>query len=395
MKKTIYLDYNATALPRPEALALSADIAAQPLNASSVHAMGRKAKQIVDTARRQIAALTGAEANNVIFNSGATEGNNTVLKHFAGQKILVSATEHPSVLEVRPDAPRIPVTSNGIIDLQALEDLLKEHKPALVSCQLVNSETGLIQPIREVSNLAQRHGAWLHCDAVQAAGRIPLQINELGIHFMTISSHKIGGPQGVGALILGQCGETPTLLHGGGQEKKARAGTENVAGIAGFGLAAELAHKEIPDYQSRIGALRTTLEDGLKSLSTYPSSRAQPRDLPAMDGDSSTALHSGRNDGNGIKIFCEDQPRAANTTFFGLGGANSQTLLMALDLDGICVSNGSACSSGSVKASHVLLAMGEDEAAASSAIRVSLGWNTTETDITAFLNAFTKILARI
>lgn len=365
MAQTIYLDYNATALPRPEVLALVSEMAVHPYNASSVHAMGRKAKQTIDTARRQLAALTGAEANNVIFNSGATEGNNTVLKHFANEKILVSAIEHPATLEARDDAIITPVTTDGLLDLGALESLLIEHKPALVSVMLVNNETGIIQPIRDVANLVQRHGAWLHCDAVQAAGRIPLNINELGINFLTLSSHKIGGPQGVGALILGQCGETPTLLHGGGQEKKARAGTENVAGIAGFGLAAEIAAKELDNYQERQSVLRKKLENGLTALSDK------------------------------IKIHGADQPRAANTTFFSLAGANSQTLLMALDLEGICVSNGSACSSGSVKASHVLLAMGASEAEASAAIRVSLGWNSTENDIESCITAFEKIIQRL
>lgn len=364
MKEMIYLDYNATAPMRPEVRERLHALIGLPLNASSVHGYGREGKRIIEAARRQIAALTGADANNVIFNSGATEGNNTVLKHFAGEKVLVSAIEHPSVLEARPDAIKIPVKQDEILDLAALEALLKEHKPALVSCQLVNSETGIIQPMREIANLAQKHGAWLHSDAVQAAGRIPLDINALGIHFMTLSSHKLGGPQGVGALVLGICGETPTLLDGGGQEKKARAGTENIAGIAGFGLAAELAQQEI-NKDTTLGALRDTLESRLTKIKPD------------------------------IMIHGKDQSRIPNTSFFSLRGAASETLLMAFDLEGICISNGSACSSGTVKASHVLKAMNVPEEYATGAIRVSMGWNTQNSDIDAFLRAFEKIAARL
>lgn len=361
MKDVIYLDYNATAPAYPAVAELVSRLLATPYNASSVHATGREGRRLIDTARRQVATLSGADQNNVIFNSGATEGNNTVLKYFSGETILVSAIEHPSVLEAAPHAPRIPVTAQGIVDLGALDTLLQQHRPALVSCQLVNNETGIIQPIRAISDLAQKHGAWLHCDAVQAAGRIPLAINELGIHFMTISSHKIGGPQGVGALILGQCGITPTLLDGGGQEKKARAGTENVAGIAGFGRAAELALAAAQNPHESVNAL---LEKNL--LADYPA----------------------------ITIYGRAEPRVKNTTFFSLAGASSETLMMALDLEGICASNGSACSSGTVKPSHVLKAMGASDLEAASAIRLSTGWNTSAADIDAFLHAFRKIMLR-
>ncbi len=365
MKKTIYLDYNATAPMRLQVRELVVSLLDRPLNASSVHSHGREGKRLIDAARRQIAALCGADANNVIFNSGATEGNNTVLKHFSGQRILVSALEHPSVREARADAISIPATPSGLIDLAALEVLLKTDKTALVSAMLVNNETGIIQPVAEISKLARKYGAYFHCDAVQAAGRIPINLLELGIDFLTLSSHKIGGPQGVGALVLGLCGETPTLLDGGGQEKKARAGTENIAGIAGFGLAAALSLEAITSAAAP--TFNAMLEKELRSISPT------------------------------IKIYgCEDGiARVPNTTFFSLPGASSETLLMALDLDGICVSNGSACSSGTVKASHVLLAMGEDRASASAAIRVSSGWDTKESDIRAFLSAFEKIFARL
>lgn len=387
MKKTIYLDYNATAPMRPDVVELVSGLLGKPLNASSVHKNGRDGKRLIDAARRQIAALTGADANNVIFNSGATEANNTVLKYFTDGKACVSAIEHPSVLEARPDALLLPVTPAGLIDLAAAETIIAAHEPALVSCQLVNSETGIIQPVAKISQIARKHGAYFHCDAVQAAGRIPLNMMELGIDFMTLSSHKIGGPQGVGTLILGLCGETPTLLDGGGQEKKARAGTENVAGIAGFGFAAELALTDLtsdndhatsgnPDTYSASGS--TTTASNYSFLTT-------PLEVALCKINSAA------------KIYGADAttPRVPNTTFFSIPGASSETLLMAFDLEGICVSNGSACSSGTVKPSATLKAMGADDAEASSAIRISTGWNTSQDDIDAFLSAFEKIMARL
>lgn len=366
MAKKIYFDYNATAPMRPEVFALMADIMAKPYNASAVHGYGREGKRIIDSARRQIAALTGADSNNVIFNSGATEGNNTILKHFAAKgRILVSDMDHPSVLDVIPDSEKIPSLKNGLINLDALEEMLKQAKTELVSVMLVNNETGIIQPALEISKLAQKYGAWFHSDCTQALGRIPLEINALGIHFMTCSSHKIGGPQGVGALILGLCGETPTLLNGGGQEKRARSGTENVAGIAGFGLAAELAQKNMPGEQKRLQHLRDHLETQI--LKSYPS----------------------------IRIYGTNVPRVAGTSMFSIPGTSSETMLMAFDLEDIAISNGSACSSGSVKASHVLKALGASDEDSTSALRVSLGWDSKEDDVAAFLNAFEKIIGRI
>ena len=378
MKKTIYLDYNATAPMRPAVIEMVSGLLGAPLNASSVHKNGREGKRLIDTARRQIAALTGADANNIIFNSGATEANNTVLKYFADGKVCVSAIEHPSVLEARPDAIILPVTPAGIIDLNAAENIIAQHKPTLVSCQLVNSETGIIQPVAKISQIARKHGAYFHCDAVQAAGRIPLNMMELGIDFMTLSSHKIGGPQGVGALVLGLCGETPTLLDGGGQEKKARAGTENVAGIAGFGLAAELALTDLsspvntaPSYVTHLETALCKMHNNIKIYGKHE------------NGDQNEDLEA-------APII-----RVPNTTFFSIPNASSETMLMAFDLEGICVSNGSACSSGTVKPSATLKAMGADDAEASSAIRISTGCNTSQDDIDAFLGAFEKIMARL
>lgn len=362
MKNPVYLDYNATAPMHHDVQALMLALMGLPLNASSVHARGREGRKHVEAARRQVAALIETDPANVIFNSGATEGNNTVLRHFPG-RVLVSAIEHPSVLEARPDAERIPVTAQGLIDRDALEALLQqEPKAVLVSAMLANNETGVIQPISAIAALANRYGAWLHCDAVQAAGKIPFTMAELGAHFLTLSAHKIGGPQGVGALVLGQCGETPAWLKGGGQEKKARAGTENVAGIAGFGLAAALARKDMPETAARITALRDFLEERLQAL--YPQS--------------------------GLIIYGATAPRLPNTTLFSLPCIKAETLMMALDLAGYCVSNGSACTSGKVEASHVLKAMGVAPAGAASALRVSVGRETSRSEIDGFLAALER-----
>lgn len=358
----VYLDYNATAPLRPAAKAAMLAALDAPHNASSVHALGRAGKKILENARDQVAALVGASPAQVIFNSGATEGNNTVLRHFANDRVLVSAIEHPSVLEVLPHAEKIPVTKDGIVDLAELEKLLQQ-KPgvALVSVMLVNNETGAIQPIREIAEISKRHGALVHTDAAQAAGKLPLNLLELGCDFLTLSSHKIGGPQGAGALVLGLCGITPKLLTGGGQEKFARSGTENLPAIAGFGAAAIEAANALNDFK-KLETLRGRLEQSLA-----------PR----------------------VTIYAQNASRVANTSMFSLPGARAETLLMALDLEGVCVSNGSACSSGTVRPSHVLKAMDVPADLAASALRVSMGWATTDADIDAFLAAFEKIAARV
>lgn len=366
--KPIYLDYNATAPIRPEVIEIMTQAMAHAHNASSIHSFGREARKYVENARDDIAKLTGAPRGQIIFNSGATEGNNTVLQYFQriypDEQILVSAIEHPSVLEASPDAPRIPVTHDGIVDLNALETLLKAKKTSLVSVMLVNNETGVIQPIKEISALTHKHGALLHCDGVQAVGRIKIDIAKMGIDFLTLSAHKLGGPQGIGALCLGLCGITPVLLHGGGQEKSARAGTENVAGIAGYGKACALAHQSLSHYQTHCSNLLPSLEIALCKI-------------------------------NNLTIWGKNANRVPNTCLFTLPGISSETLLMALDLEGIAVSNGSACSSGKVEPSHVLKAMGASNEQASCAIRVSIGWDTKLKDIDAFISAFTKIHARI
>lgn len=364
MKNCVYLDYNATAPARPEVLEIVSGVMSAPANASSVHRLGRAAHKIIEDAREKIAELIKLPSAQIIFNSGATEGNNTVLKFFSKEPVLVSAIEHPSVLESAPHADKIPVTPEGIVDLHALEKLLKKKNYALVSVMLVNNETGAIQPVTDISALAKKHGALFHCDAVQAAGRIAIDMRAGHMDFLTLSAHKIGGPQGVGVLAMGLCGITPTLLEGGGQEKKARAGTLNTAGIAGFGVAAELAENNLKD-SLRLEGLRNYLENKLTHISPE------------------------------IVIHAKDTPRVSNTTLFSLPGASAETLLIAFDLENICLSNGSACSSGTVGASHVLKAMKVAPDIARATLRVSTGWATTQSDIEKFLSVWEKIYSRV
>ena len=367
MKQTIYLDYNATAPIRPEVIEIMTEAMTHAHNASSVHTPGRKGRQYIENARDIIGKLVNLPPAQVVFNSGATEGNNTVLRYFAetypNEQILVSAIEHPSVLEAIPNAKAIPVTQDGIVDNSALKELLKD-KTSLVSTMFINNETGVIQPIKEISDLAHQHGALFHIDGVQAAGRVDIDMSAQGIDFLTLSAHKLGGPQGVGALCLGLCGTTPVLLHGGGQEKSARAGTENVAGIAGFGKAAQLAQKNQDAYNADTKSMRDTLEAKLSEI-------------------------------EGLTIYGQNTERASNTTLISIPGISSETMLMAFDLEGIAISNGSACSSGKVEPSHVLKAMGESDEAASGALRISTGWNSKPEDIENFISAFDKIITRM
>lgn len=357
-KPLTYLDHNATTMLRPCAREAVFHALDMPYNASAIHGAGRAGRQMVEEARGNVAALINCPASQVIFNSGATEANNTVLAHFKDERILTSSIEHVSVLDSCPQAQRIPVTTDGIVDLDDLESLLKAETTGLVSVMLVNNETGAIQPIDEISKLAKSHGAFVHCDAVQAAGRIAIDMNAMGIDFLSLSAHKIGGPQGAGALALGLCGETPVLLHGGGQEKSARAGTENVAGIAGFGAAAlEAAALDLPSYQD-------TFETWLRETTD-------------------------------AVIYSANVPRVANTTFFAFPGIRAETVLISLDLEGIFLSNGSACSSGTVKPSHVLTAMGASEEDALCGLRLSTGWNTSADDIERLSNALEKLWRRI
>lgn len=372
MPDRVYLDWNATTPLREEArqaMAAAWDLAGNP---SSVHTEGRRARRLVEDARGAVASAVGARAQDVVFTSGGTEANALALVpglHRAGgqaaKRLLRSAIEHPSVLSggrFQPDAvAAIDVTRSGIVNVDHLRSQLSDGPPALVSVMLANNETGAIQPIREIAGIAHQAGGLLHVDAIQALGKIPIDINSLGADLLTLSAHKIGGPKGVGALVVaGDIQGLAPLLRGGGQELGRRAGTENVAGIAAFGAAADAAMGAIADDSGRLGLLRLRLEEGL---------------LQTAD----------------MIVFSSDVPRLSNTTLFTVPGLSAETAVIGFDLGGIAVSSGSACSSGKVQPSHVLAAMEVPPDLAKGAVRLSLGWSTSQTDIDFALQTWRKL----
>lgn len=365
---SLYLDYNATAPVRPEVLRLVMEVMGTVGNASSVHAPGRLARKRVEDARGHVAALVGAAADNVIFTSGGTEADNLALRGFGARRLVVSAIEHGAVLAPAllhaADTAVVAVDGDGLVDLAALERALAEEgRPATVSIMLANNETGAIEPVREIVALARRYGALVHTDAVQAAGKIALDIDELGVDFLSLSAHKLGGPQGVGALILREDREVLAQVVGGGQERGRRSGTENVAGIAGFGEAARLARAGLARY----GALAQLRDD-----------------IERRTGE----IAPGR------KVYAAGVPRLPNTSCLGMPGVKSETQVMMFDLAGIAISAGSACSSGKVSASHVLDAMGVPDDEGLTAIRVSLGWDSTAGDVDRFVDTWADIYRR-
>ena len=365
-KTPIYLDYNATAPIRPEVIGLMQDIMAQPGNASAAHGFGRTARSYVEKAREQLAAFCNVTPGQVTFNSGATEANNTVLNAFRNERILISAIEHISMLEPVKNAEKIPVTADGIIDEAAFEAMLDEGPaPALISIMMVNNETGAIQPVEKLARIAKKKhpNVFFHTDAVQASAKMKLDMPAMQIDYLSLSSHKIGGPQGVGALILAPGARPTKILYGSGQEKQQRAGTENVAGIAGFGHAADIAESEIKQYGT-LKTLRDRLEQSMADVAPQ------------------------------IIIYAKNAPRVPNVIAFSVPGTDSQTILMGLDLEGMAISRGTACGSGVVKPSHVIQAMTGENAPPDGALRVSMGWQTQESDIDAFIDAWKKIMAR-
>jgi cysteine desulfurase len=364
-KPAIYMDCNATMPVKPGVIDVMTAVLRETGNASSIHRDGRNARRHIEEARAALGTLIGANPAYVFFTSGATESNNTVIKTFAGKNMLFAAIEHPSVLDVCPDAGKIPVTADGVVDLNALEELLGTQ-PALVSVMLVNNETGVIQPVAEAVRLIRKKSpaTIIHCDAVQALGRINVDFSALQVDFLSLSAHKMGGPQGCGALVMAPGAKIEKLLHGGGQEKRQRPGTENVAGIAGFGEAAKLAAKDMDAFQA-LSAQRDHIEETLL--------KAEPR----------------------LNIFGRAAPRVSNTTQLALPGIAAETQLMAMDLAGVSLSSGSACSSGTVKPSHVLQAMNIAPAQAMGALRVSLGWHTTKEDVDGLIAAWLEMHARI
>jgi cysteine desulfurase len=357
-----YLDYNATAPVKPEVVGAMCAALERTGNPSSVHACGREARRALEHARAAVAAMVGAAPDQVVFTSGGTEANNQVLRGARGP-VATSSVEHDSVLAAVPDAERAAVDAEGRIDLARLERQLARINPALVSVMLANNETGVIQPVREVVELARRRGAQVHCDAVQAGGKLALDVSAIGADFLTLSAHKLGGPQGVGAVVLGVGVEPAALLRGGGQERRWRPGTENLAGIVGFARACELAMAD-REWRQRTGALRDELEARIKAIA------------PAA------------------RVFGGGAERLPNTSCLAMPGVGNQTQLIEFDLAGIAVSTGSACSSGKVGPSHVLAAMGADPAEAGTAIRVSFGWASTARDVERFAVAWSRLYAR-
>ena len=372
MPARVYLDWNATTPLRPEAraaMALAWDMSGNP---SSVHAEGREARRLVEDARAIVARAVGGQPQNVVFTSGGTEANSLALtpglKRGGGmpvQRLLVSAIEHTSVLAggrfPADMIQTIGVTRSGIVDLERLRAMLGDNPPALVSVMLANNETGAIQPVAEVAEVVHATGGLLHVDAIQAFCKIPFDLASTGADLLTLSAHKLGGPKGAGAVVLaeGLSGFEP-LLRGGGQEQGRRAGTENVAAIAGFGAATKAAMAAREADAVRLGSLRGRLESGL---------RQSP----------------------GAIVFSDDVWRLPNTVLFTVPGLKAETAVIGFDLAGIGVSSGSACSSGKVQPSHVLQAMGFDSELAQGAVRLSMGWSTSETDIESALEAWRKL----
>lgn len=380
-KLRIYLDYNATAPVR--AVAKRAVISALDHvgNASSIHQEGRKARGIIETAREQLAKLINAQSKEITFTSGGTESNNLVLASDLGAlgkkqplaATLLSATEHPSLIKAQDLSSRpvelIKVDENGLLNLAHLEELLKAWQqksdlPVLVSVMLVNNETGVIQPMAKIAALVHQYGGFIHADAIQALGKIEIDFENIKVDLLSLSSHKIGGPLGAGALVIRLGMLVDSYVKGGGQELGLRAGTENIPSIAGFGAAALECFGELKN-KNQYKDMQQSLEVKIAKISPY------------------------------AVVFGQDVPRVDSTSCFAIAGLTAERALMSLDLAGIAISSGSACSSGKVSQSHVLKAMGIDDDLALCALRLSFGWNTKPEELNAFIEEYTKIYNRM
>lgn len=355
----VYLDANATEPLRPEARAAMLAALEVTGNPSSVHAAGRAARRVLEDARETLAARFGGQPADVVFTSGGTEADALAIHALgAGRRVIVGATEHDAVRSASPDAITLPVDADGVADLDALAALLTDGLPALVCLMLANNETGTVQPIAEAAALCRTHRALLHVDAVQAAGRMDVDIARLGAHSLALSSHKLGGPTGAGALLLApEVSAIPSLITGGGQERGRRGGTPPLPPIAGFAAAARVAGR---------AAHLTELRDAIETAACA----------------------------RGAIVCGSGAPRLANTTCLALPGVRADAQVIALDLDGVAVSAGAACSSGKVAASHVLAAMGLGPLAGQ-AVRVSLPWNATVTDVEVFDAAYARMADRL
>ena len=381
MSARSYLDWNATAPMREEAKAAFTAAISLAGNPSSVHAEGRAVRALIEAAREEVATLVGALPGNVFFTSSGTEANMLALTpaiETADEKrprtrLFISAIEHVSVRGggrfPRDATEEVPVGPDGRLDLAALARAIANTPRPLVSLMLANNETGIVQPVAAAAAIVHEAGGLLHVDAVQAIGRIACDMTALDADLLTLSAHKIGGAKGVGALVRARedIHFPEPLLRGGGQERGLRAGTENIAGIAAFGAAAAAARVRRESELAHMAALRNRMEVGLLAIA-------------------SDAVVFGREGG---------VDRLPNTSLFALAGIKAETAVIAFDLEGVAVSSGAACSSGKVQPSHVLAAMGVSPTLLRGAVRVSLGWSTTEADVEKFLSAWTKLASAL
>ena len=365
----IYFDHNSTTKLAPEVLAKMVEAYGMPLNSSSVHQLGQRANGLVEGARQEVKKFLNAENYEIIFTSSATEATNNVIFGAEVEKIFFSKIEHNSVYNCRPNGKRIVeinATKDGLVNISDLKTKIEEVAEGdptlnfLTSAMLAQNETGAIQPISEITKLVHRKGGLIHCDIVQAAGKIEVDLENLNVDFASISAHKINGPQGIGALLIRKGLDIKPLIYGSGQEKSKRGGTLNVAGIVGFGEACKLAKSSLAKYQ-KISELRDFLEKEVKEIG-----------------------------GENVKIFSQNIERLPNTSYiatkkFATKNFDSQTQLINFDLNGICVSAGAACSSGTLRESRVLKAMLVDPAFSNSAIRVSLGAQNTQDEVEKFI----------
>ncbi len=372
--QVVYLDYNATSLIKPEVVKEMTSLLSLAGNPSSVHQFGRGARDVIETSRDRVANMIGSQPDEIIFTGGGTESNNMALFGSGRKRIVLSVIEHPSILEAAKSMLKyegqgersiefVSVDENGVVDPSSVEKAIgSDGENVLVSIMLANNETGVIQPIHEIASLVKDRGALIHCDAVQAPGRIPLDVKMLGIDLLSISAHKFGGPKGVGALFISDNITLNPLVTGGGQERGLRPGTENVIGIAGFGIAADLVGQDLQNV-GHIAKLRDSLENKLCSL--------EPK----------------------VRVFSKDAKRLPNTTCLSMPGVQSEMQVMGLDLAGVAVSAGSACSSGKVEPSHVLAALGLPSEDVGCAIRISFGWGSKKSDVEKLVSVWQAFYA--
>jgi cysteine desulfurase len=362
-----YFDHNATTPVSPEVFHVMAPLLTQVFgNASSIHQFGQEARGELDRARRSVAAMLGAKAEEIVFTSGGTEADNMAI-FGAGGHVITTTVEHPAVLQAAaqlPSATFVPVDGRGVVDPEAVRAAIR-HDTKLISVMHVNNELGVIQPIREIARIARDAGIPFHSDGVQAAGKIPLDVKELGVDLYSISAHKIYGPKGMGALYVRKGADVRPLLYGGPHERKMRAGTENVASAAGFGRAAEWVVEESAVEAGRQAALRDRLELGILARVA------------------------------GAHVNGANAARVGNTANVRFDGIDSEPLLIALDLKGFAVSSGSACSSGATEPSHVLAAIGLTREQARSSVRFSLGRSNTVEQVDALIDAVAQVVSRL